>query len=176
MTYEIIIAADAVRAESYAITQGWKSKGSGRAAYERPTDADPVDVRFVATPMALAEIPTGTHVHVGPFPGGMPAAWAHALARHSVVTDISDKRIGGYKPMASAPKDRSILIFCAERMAWRTAAWEKVYGVEGWATAVRGTQFEDECEWVNYPACWIELPEDPPEIMIKAALPQAIAS
>lgn len=88
---EAIIAADFLRAMTYAATAGWHV-AQGTNTFERPEGEAKITVEFVPTPEALLTITQGTPVHVGQFPGGMPAAWARALARHSVVADIGEDR------------------------------------------------------------------------------------
>lgn len=95
MTFEVIIAPDRERAEAYAIERGWRSGfgqfrrliASGVLVDGVPLSLEDRVVRFVATPMALDEVPRGTHVHIAGFPSGVPAAWAKALSRHDVVKD-----------------------------------------------------------------------------------------
>lgn len=186
MNHEIIIAADKVKAETYAMERGWQPQDGERATYvrfqsaltllngeaaeamkdklihgtSRPPQLDlTIPVRFVGTPMALDALPAGTPVHVASFPGGIPAVWAKALSRHSVITDISDKRIGGYKPMCSAPQDRDILIFDALSMRWHEATFQRGQ----WYSATGNAYVIEEA------VCWVERPENPPEIMIRRA-------
>lgn len=88
---EAIIAADAMRAEAYAFSAGWMPEADHRAFTRIEGEGDDkrtVRIEYVPTPEALLTITLGTPIHVGPFPGGMPARWAKALSRHSVVTDI----------------------------------------------------------------------------------------
>lgn len=179
MTHEVIIAADKVKAETYAMERGWRqvasiyTMGVERGEYIRLDNVGPtrleddtvvdrwreVRVKFVGNPMALDQFPSGTPVHVASFPGGIPAVWAKALSRHSVITDISDKRIGGYKPMCSAPQDRDILIFDAATMRWHEATFQRGQ----WYSATGNAYVIEEA------VCWVDRPENPPEIMIRRA-------
>jgi hypothetical protein len=163
---EVIVASDRLEAERYAIAQGWNTTPDDRSYFTRSgANGQFIPIRFVSVPESLELLPEKTLVHVGRFSGGVPAAIAKQLARHRVSCDLSEVRVGAFKPMRDAPRDRPIAIYDGRRRTWQIARYRGTGPDAFTFWNVVGT-----AAWVSYPVCWVDAPEPPPEVMIKLAL------
>lgn len=168
--YELVIALNAVSAESFAHKSDWIVKPGNRHSFERKAGEKVIVVRYCATPDSLLEQPAEAPVHIGPFPGGMPAVWAQALAARKLVDSagVLEREFGDLKPMNVAPTS-------GQFMAWHIygADWvvgELDHSQLGGAHIAYGDGFhEPTCRF----ACWRALPPRPPEFLIRAALDHA---
>ena len=164
---EYLIASSKRLADDWAAQMGWKSNPVRASGYLRPTKGESfIRVNYAAEPRSLDGVPHGTTLHVGPFPEGMPTAWAETINARAfnIANSLEDCQIGPFRPMIEAPVDRAILIYDASPRLWRTSEWKAEFYESGypWREAY-------SCRPISSPVCWLELPPNPPDFLIKSA-------
>lgn len=165
---ELIIAADALSAEAFAVKRGWQTYEGNRRLFDRREGANWIPVRYVSAPDMLRENAREAPIWIGPFPGGLPAPWVRALEddgrRIANAAELLECGLGDFRPMKDAPLGRPFLAFMSDRVHWLQVAIEA-------GNPDHVYEHEDGTYWRRALfTCWRELPPNPPAFLVRAAL------